>query len=263
MKKIFLFASIAIFALSSCTKDKNENNDGIYKGPVKQFQHGKAWTWIQVDNNDKPIRIGIAIDNDAMTSLDPGGDHTGGHTHTNGVSLAFHPKANITPFKHALLDWNPNGHEPAGVYDLPHFDFHFYMTSEAERLAIPPFEVDNTGFLNFPAQGYLPTVMPHLYVPVPGGVPQMGTHWIDVSTPELNGQTFTQTFLYGTYNGNVTFFEPMITKAFLDNNASFQRSIPVADKFKTAGYYPTQMRVEKINGVTNIILEGFVYRQAS
>jgi hypothetical protein len=101
------------------------------------------------------------------------------------------------------------------------------------------------------------------YVPVPGGVPQMGTHWVDVTTPELNGGTFTQTFLYGTYNGNVTFYEPMITKTFLDNNSSYQRSFPVPAKFKKDGYYPTKMRVEKINGVTNVILEGFVYRQAS
>jgi hypothetical protein len=259
MKKIFFLAAVAAFVFSSCNKDKDENWSGVFKGPVEKFQHGKAWTWVQVDKQDKPVRIGIAIDDEAMNSLDPGGDHNGGHNHVNALSLDFHPKAAITPFKHALLDWNPNGHEPAGVYDLPHFDFHFYMTNEAERLAIPPYEVDNTGFLNFPAAGYMPGV----YVPTPGGVPQMGTHWIDVNAPEINGGTFTQTFIYGSYNGNTTFYEPMITKSFLGNNTSFVRNIPVPTKFKTAGYYPTQMRIEKSNGVTSIILEGFVYRQAS
>jgi hypothetical protein len=262
MKKFLLLAALAALVLSSC--DKNETiNTIVYKGPVQKFQHGKAWTWLEVDKTDKPVRIAISIDDEAMNSLDPGGNHNGGHNHVNGVSLAFHPKANITPFKHALLDWNPDGHEPAGVYTLPHFDFHFYMTSETERKAIPPYEVDNSGFLNFPAPGYMPSVLPGLYAPVPGGVPQMGTHWVDVSTPELNGGTFSQTFLYGSYNGNVTFYEPMITKSFLDNNASFQRDFPVPAKFKTAGYYPTKMRIEKSNGITNIILEAFVYRQAS
>ena len=133
------------------------------------------------------------------------------------------------------------------------------MTTDEERKAIPAFDDNNTGFLNFPEQGYLPEI----YAPVPGGVPQMGAHWIDVTTPEINGGVFTQTFLYGSYNGNSTFYEPMITKAFLDNNSSYQRNFPVPSKFKKAGYYPTKMRVDKINGVTNVILEGFVYRQAS
>lgn len=238
MKKIFLPAVVTVLTLVSCTKDKNENG-GIFKGPVYTFQHGKAWTWVQIDNENKPTRVAISIDDAAMNSLDPGGEHNGGHNHANGLSLVFHPKASVTPFLHALLDWNPDGHEPAGVYDLPHFDFHFYMTDETERKAIPPYEVNNTGFLNFPAAGYMPDALPGLYVPTPGGVPQMGTHWIDVSTPEINGGTFIQTFLYGSYNGNVTFYEPMITKSFLDNNPSFQRNFPVPSKFKKAGYYPT------------------------
>ena len=257
--RTFLFLAIAAtLGFASCKKDKDEKG-GIFKGTVQQFQHGKAWTWVQVDKDNKPERIGIAIDEEAMNSLDPGDDHNGGHNHNNALSLAFHPRAGVTPFAHALLDWNPHGHEPEGVYTLPHFDFHFYMTTEAERKAIPPFEVDNTGFLKFPAEGHMPAI----YAPVPGGVPQMGTHWIDVTTPELNGGTFTQTFIYGTYNSEVTFYEPMITKAFLDANPSFIRDFPVPAKFKKAGYYPTKMRVEKVNGVTNIVLEGFVYRQAS
>ncbi|MGZ8558900.1 MAG: hypothetical protein ACXWWC_11220 [Chitinophagaceae bacterium] len=258
MKKLFLLALTATLVLSSCKKD-HEGTGGIFRGPLQKFQHGKAWTWVQTDKYNKPERIAIAIDDEAMNSLDPGGEQNGGHNHANALSLVFHPKANVTLFQHALLDWNPAGHEPAGVYTLPHFDFHFYMTSEAERKTIPPFDVNNSGFLNFPAQGYMPAI----YSPVPGGVPQMGTHWIDVTSPEINGGTFTQTFLYGSYNGNVTFYEPMITKAFLDGHPSFQRNFPVPAKFKIAGYYPTKMRVEKINGVTNVILEGFEYRQAS
>ena len=257
MRKILFLALATSLTLVSCKKDK-EGKGGIFTGPIQQFQHGKAWTWVQVDKDDKPERIGISIDAEAMNSLDPGDEHNGGHNHANALSLAFHPKANVTPFVHALLDWNPHGHEPAGVYTLPHFDFHFYMTSEADRKAIPPFEVDNTGFLKLPAEGHMPAI----YVPTPGGVPQMGTHWIDVTTPEINGGTFTQTFLYGSYNSEVTFYEPMITKAFLDANPSFTRDFPVPAKFKKSGYYPTKMRIEKINGITNIVLEGFVFRQA-
>ena len=264
MKKYFFVAMIAITGFTACTKDDQQKNGGFYKGPPQTFQHGKAWTWLETDPQDKPLRVGIAIDNAAMTSLDPGGDHNGGHNHANAVSLAFHPKINLTVFDHALLDWNPHGHEPAGVYTLPHFDFHFYMTSTEERMAIPPYNVDSSGFLALPAPGYLPATLPNMYVPIPGGVPQMGKHWIDVSTPELNGALFTQTFIYGTYGGKVTFYEPMITKAFIDENASFVRDIPVPTKFAKTGYYPTKMRISRSSGnVTNVILEAFVYRQAS
>jgi hypothetical protein len=263
MKRIFLIALTAIITFSSCTKDDLKKSGGFYTGPVQKFQHGKAWTWLETDSDDKPIRVAIAIDHDAMNSLDPGTGHTGGHTHQNALSLQFHPKISSTPFQHALLDWNPHGHEPEFIYGLPHFDFHFYMTSEEARKAIPPYQVDSLGFLAYPAPGYMPSTMPNLYVPGPGGVPQMGTHWIDVSSPELNGQVFTQTFIYGSYNREVTFYEPMMTKQFLDDNQNFARDIPVPARFKKAGYYPTKMRVERGNTSTSVILEGFVYRQAS
>lgn len=258
MKRIFLLLGAATIAFTSCKK--NGHKDGIFKGPVAKFQHGSAWTWIEIDGDNKPERIGISIDDAAMNSLSPGGmEGDGGHQMTNSLSLQFHPKASLTPFTHALLDWNPNGHEPAGLYDKPHFDFHFYIIPESERKAIPAYETDSTGFLNYPAPGY----MPGTYVPGPGGVPQMGAHWIDVTTPELNGQPFTQTFLFGSYNGKVAFYEPMITKAFIDANASFERTFGVPAKFKVSGYYPTKMRIVKAEGATHIILEAFVYRTQS
>jgi hypothetical protein len=133
------------------------------------------------------------------------------------------------------------------------------MIPEEERLAIPLYETDSTGFLNYPAPGYMPAT----YVPTPGGVPQMGTHWIDVNAPELQGQPFTETFLYGSYSGKASFYEPMITKAFIDANASFERTFGVPAKFKTSGYYPSKMRIVKAEGATHIILEGFVYKTQS
>ena len=91
----------------------------------------------------------------------------------------------------------------------------------------------------------------------------MGCHWIDFTSPELNGQLFTQTFIYGSYDGKVIFYEPMITEAFIKANSNFERAIPQPVKFQKTGYYPGKMRIAKQNGVTNIILEGFVLHQAS
>lgn len=255
-KNLFLICSfLVIFA--SCKKNNGDDKDNLFKGPVQKFQSGKAWTWLQTDKDGKPEKIAIAIDEAALATLDPGTDD--GHAEMNEISLKLHSKAAITPFSHALLEWNPHGHEPAGIYDKPHFDFHFYIQSEADRLAIPAYEADSSKFLSFPGPGYMPAI----YVPGPGGVPQMGAHWIDVTTPELNGHPFTQTFLYGSYDGKVTFYEPMITKAFIDANPLFERPFPVPAKFKVSGYYPTAMQVRRESGVLSVILQGFVYRQAS
>jgi len=45
------------------------------------------------------------------------------------------PQQHASAFKFVELDWNPGGHEPAGVYDTPHFDFHFYTIDVAQRNA--------------------------------------------------------------------------------------------------------------------------------
>lgn len=105
-------------------------------------------------------------------------------------------------------------------------------------------------------------LMKQTYFPGPI-VPQMGKHHLDGTAPELHGEQFTQTFIYGSYDGKVTFLEPMIILDFLKANNNYERIIPQPAKFKVAGYYPTKMRIKKQNGVTDIILEGFVYRQAS
>jgi hypothetical protein len=258
MKKLLILTIAAGLAFTSCKKD-NETKEKVFVGPVTKFQHGTAWTWYEVDDNDKPLRIAVAIDDAAMNSLDtnhPGGS---GHHHENAISLKFHPKAAGTPFEHFGLDWNPKGHEPEFIYGKPHFDFHFYMMGEAERLAIPPYDVDSSKFLLAPAPAYLPAT----YINPGGGVPQMGVHWIDVTSPELNGAPFTQTFIYGSYNNKVTFYEPMITEEFIKANTSFERSIPMPIKFQKTGYYPTKMKITKTGTVTNVSLEGFVLRSAS
>ncbi|MEO5683879.1 MAG: hypothetical protein ABIQ88_14640 [Chitinophagaceae bacterium] len=260
MKRIFMLVlgSAAIF--TACKKD-NDDNGSIFKGPEVQVHNGKAWTWIQIAKNGSPERLGITINDAALNSLPVGGAEEGHHDHggENNWVLKFHPKAAITVFDHAGLDWNPMGHEPEPVYGKPHFDFHFYMMTAAEVAAIPPYEVDSLKFKNWPAPAYFPGN----YFNTGGGVPQMGAHWVDLTSPELNGQPFTQTFIYGSFDGKVNFYEPMITLEFIKNTSNFERSIPQAAKVQKSGYYPTKERVVRHDGVSEIVLEGFVYRTAS
>ena len=254
MKKILTVALAAIVVLTSCKKDHEEQKNGIFKGPVTQVYQGKAWTWVQIGAAGNPEKLAITLTDDALNSLPLDGD-----ADETVWNLQFHPKAGATPFNHLEMGWNPHGHEPAHIYDRPHFDFHFYMMTPGEVAAIPPYDVDSLKFKNWPAPAYFPPT----YFNPGGGVPQMGTHWVDVTSGEFNGQGFTQTFIYGSYDGKVTFYEPMITLDFLKNNSNFERAIPQPAKYQKTGYYPTKLRVVKHDGVTEVILDEFVYRIAS
>ena len=58
-----------------------------------------------------------------------------------------------------------------------------------------------------------PQYMPAGYSNAGSVVPYMGNHLINLSSPDFTGNPFTRTFLYGVYDGQLTFVEPMITKA--------------------------------------------------
>ena len=259
IKKI-LFVAVVAFSLTSCDKNENGGKDGTFKGPQAEVHGGKAWTWVKLDKQGNPQQIAITLDDAAMNSVPVGG--TGGHDHSGGNYwlLKFNPVTEaVIPFNFVMLNWNPIGHEPEQIYGKPHFDFHFYSQTIEQVSAIPPYEVDSAKFKNAPAPEYFPAN----YVNAGGGVPQMGAHWIDVTSGELNGQPFTETFLFGSFDGKITFYEPMITKAFLESQTNYQRAIPVPTKFQQDGWYPTAMRIVRHDGQTDVVLDKFVYRHKS
>src|SRR6476661_6559971 len=155
MKKILGVALVAT-AMFSCKKsdDVITTKAGTFKGAEVEVQHGKGWSWVKLNAEGNPEQIGLSINDAAMNSMPVGTGGTGGtHTHDNNVIFPLHEKAKgSTPFDHLGVDWNPNGHEPAGVYDKPHFDFHFYMVSEAAVQA----SIDFAKLDADPAAEYLP-----------------------------------------------------------------------------------------------------------
>ncbi len=260
MKQLLILA-LGIGLLTACKKNNDGDPNGFFSGPEVQVHEGKSRTWIQLNANGEPESIGVRLTDKVLTSVPVDGDGSG-HNHggtENNYILKFHPKGSVLPFDHVGLNWNPLGHEPLNIYGKPHFDFHFYMTTPQENAAIPPYEVDKTKFDIFPAAEYFPPT----YFNPGGGVPQMGSHWLDATTPELGGAPFTETFIYGSYDGKVTFYEPMITLDFLKANSNFSRPIPQPAKVQKTGWYPTVMKVVKHDGVTDVILDAFVHRTQS
>lgn len=257
----------AVAALAACAPDAPTSPNGVgapsadragydqpgmhrqYGTPVK-VGNGMARTYVVLNakQGQTAIELGIALDARALEGLPTGGE--------NSYTLPLPTRA-PAPYRFAELDWNPQGHPPAGVYTFPHFDFHFYTISLAERNAIVPSDPNFAARANnLPAGGYVP---PFYMVLGPSAamaaVPMMGVHWFDVRSPEVQNvlhnpagyEQFTKTFIYGSWNGQFTFYEPMVTRAYLlslsSQPANVITPISVPQLYPKSGLYPTAYRV--------------------
>ena len=243
-------------------------------GTPTRVVNGTIRTYVVLDqkNGGRPLEVGVAMSEaslDGLPAATPMAGAMKGHDHgpSNANSFLLDlPAQNPTPYEFVQFDWNPSGHEPEGVYTLPHFDFHFYTVPVDVRNSILP--SDPTYFqkaANLPPQSeWYPF---HVDAgTLAGGVPQgavtvplMGVHWLDVRSPELQQmagnpgawQPFTKTFIYGSWNGRFIFDEPMITRAYIlskktaTDPAVIDEIIPVstAQRYIPAGYYPSAYRI--------------------
>lgn len=185
------------------------------------------------------------------------------HFDTHERLLAM-PEQNPTPYKFIQFNWNPGGHEPPGVWDAAHFDFHFWTVGNDVRESIVP---ENSEFAakggRLPAEQYRSQfyvdAMTAAHAPAPAvTVPKMGLHWLDVRSPELQGlvghperaQKFTKTYIYGSWDGQFVFDEPMITREYLAAkrtadvaNRDELIEMPTPARREVAGYYPRAYRI--------------------
>ncbi len=238
-----------------------------YGTPTK-LGNGMIRTYIVLDEKDsrRPLEVGVALSEQALEGLPAGTPMAGHGHHTMGnVLLLDLPAQNPSPYKFVQFDWNPNGHEPEGVYTLPHFDFHFYTVPVEVRNSIDPADPRYAQkAANYPAAQYRYPF--YLDAATAAGasaaavtVPMMGLHWLDVRSPELQKLTgnpagwrpFTKTFIYGTWDGQFIFDEPMITRAYiLEKKTTADPSladevvpVPTAARYSLAGFYPSAYRI--------------------
>jgi hypothetical protein len=135
----------ALTAASPATAQPAREEAIRYLGPPVRVGNGLARTYILVDRRDRrrPLEVGVSLTDGAMDGLPAAegpASHPGpAHGHESmTVSLLDLPQQNPTPYRFVQLNWNPVGHEPAAIYGLPHFDFHFYTVSPEFREAIVP-----------------------------------------------------------------------------------------------------------------------------
>ncbi len=211
---------------------------------------GTGRTYVVADQSGMPLSVGVRFNNAALLTLPPGPmvDYT----------FALPVGAASMPYTHVVIGWNPSGHPPT-VYLTPHLDVHFYQIPVAARDLMTPADPQfNAKLASQPAPAFIPTG----YVLTPGGVPRMGAHWSDPASPEQNGQPFTSTFIYGSYDGAFIFAEPMVATSFLMTHPAFTSPLKLPARYATSGNYPTAYSVtyNATSGEYQIALESFVAR---
>jgi hypothetical protein len=229
---------LGLAVMGALTSERDGASTRTVSGAPVNVGNGTARAYVTWDDG-KPVEIGIALSEQALHGLS--GAVEGAHPEhlMQRYDLPL-PAGLPAPYKAVELGWNPMGHEPPGIYDRAHFDFHFYTITAAERDAILPSDPQfQQKAERYPEAPFVPA---GYFAPAPMAVPQMGVHWLDKKTPEINGQPFTTTFLYGSYDGRVIFAEPMITKALIETKKNYRFEVGTAQQ-RTAGHWPSSYTI--------------------
>lgn len=208
-----------------------------FTGEPTAIGAGETYVIVETDAADMPVSIAIAMTPGAVDgiSMHPNSATPDGSYEYN---LAL-PSAVETGYREVTVNWHPHGHPPPHVYTVPHFDFHFYTIEPADRMAIAFTGADDPA-----VQVNDVALIPADYQVIPDtAVPMMGVHTIDMTAPELNGQPFTETFIYGYYGGKLVFLEPMVTQAFLQTRPDLTQPVKTPERYSQPGHYPTSYSV--------------------
>jgi hypothetical protein len=248
-------------------------------GEQKTLGNGTVRTWLKVDaKTGEPMNLGVTMTEAALTGLpgdadppQPGSQKfrlmDGGPNNTFEYELKFPPEAAETAFNHMGFNWNAMGHGPKSIFTMGHFDVHFYMATMEYRHAIKVDLQDadpthiKTSNLEPPAQ-FLP---PDYQLAPNTAEPRMGSHYADVTSPELKPGNFGNIFLIGAHGGNILFWEPMITKAYFESKPKFSGKLKLPEAYPVSGYYPTSYSVVYDAGRKeyDIALDGLTFRLSS
>ncbi|WP_440945724.1 DUF5602 domain-containing protein [Methanosarcina sp. T3] len=235
--------------IQAATQEENQPLTETFTSESKALGDGIVYSWVTLDAEGKTCAVGVNFTELAVSGLP---------AEAAEYTLPLPGEASATAFNHIGIEWSPKGHEPQGIYDRPHFDVRFYMTDQKERDRITATEEDMTNLSREPEPEYIPEG----YVATPGGVPRIGAHWIDPTSPEFNGQPFEETFIYGFYDGEMVFVEPMATIDFLKTKPELTKPLKLPESYPTEAYYPTSysIRYDKKMEIYTVALEGMTLR---
>ena len=285
---LWLLAGLVILAGCAAPDPRAATGATRLLGGQSVLGKGRVASYAELNPQAEPTAIGIVFSPTALDGLPT--DHAGLrhcfdrnkdgtvdrateclHTYEHVLPLpdAVAQREDI-PFKWVLLNWNPMGHIPPGIYDVPHFDVHFFLEPVASVLALeagpcgPEFircDQFEVGKRPLP-----PNYMHPDFRDVDAVVPAMGNHLVDLSGPEFGQQQpFTRSWIYGVYGGKVTFYEEMVSRATLLGKPRACSVIKSPPAVATSGFYPTVscLRHDAATSETTVSMEMFVRRTAS
>jgi hypothetical protein len=267
------------------------SSNGRILGWRSGLGNGTVSSYAEMDAKGMPTAIGIVFSASALDGLPASGSdqhHCFDRNKDGVVDLATECYADYEfvvplpdvvsrhseiPFKWVFLNWNHHGHSPPGVWDLPHFDIHFVIEPIALLLGIEsgPCSPSLDGYVRCDQheRALKPVPPNYMHPDFRAGrtvVPAMGLHWYDPTTPEFRKlQVFTLSWLYGAYDGKVTFYEDMVTRAFLLSKPSTCFPIKAPPAVGLSGFYPTVscVRHSATAAEYTVSLEQFIFRKAS
>jgi hypothetical protein len=281
----FAIVLLAAVLAAGCSRERADTSAPRVLGWQLKLGDGTVTSYVELDKGGTPAAIGVAWSASALEGLPKGSDQHRcfgrgkdgeigtttqcQHTHEFVIPLPdIVARRDDVPFKWVLLNWNPAGHIPPGVYDVPHFDVHFEMLPIAEVFAIEPGpcgpEFVRCDQFQIGRKAVPPNYLAPDYVDVEAVVPAMGNHLIDTTGPEFRKQPFTHSWIYGVYDGKVIFYEAMVARARILTKPNGCAPIKAPKAVATAGFYPTEycVRHNATTGEYSVSMERFVRRDA-
>ena len=259
-------------------------------GGIQKLGKGTINTYADLGADGKPIAIGITFTRQALEGLpakksktgrcfdmdkdgriNPASECEGDYELRLTMPDKLSGRSDI-PFKWIGFNWNPEGHVPPKIYDLPHFDMHFYMVpqKEIDSIRVGPCKL----FINCDdrKRALVPVKPKYVHadhISVGATVSMMGNHLVNVKSQEF-GKTpetkkkFTHTWIFGAYDGKITFYEPMITREYLLRKPNGCFNIKGPKAWQKTGYYPTRycIRYHAGSDKYTVSFEGLVLRSA-
>jgi len=283
--RLMLLLAVAALGLPGCASTDSSAPIGRSLGWQVPLGNGAVTSYAEFEGQATPKAIGVMFSAAALDGLPTGSDNHHCIDRNKDGAVAGAMKCEQTfehviplpdavarradiPIKWVLLNWNPVGHIPPGVYDVPHFDVHFELGPIAEIFAIesgpcgPEFvRCDQFQIAKKPLP---PNYVPADFRDVDAVVPAMGNHLVDLTGPEFGKQPFTRSWIYGVYDGRVIFYEEMVTRAHLLSKPNACTPIKSPKAVAAAGFYPTVscIRNNAASGEYTVSLEGFAFRNA-
>ena len=234
--KCLLATALLAALVFACKKDKS----GEKLGEKATYGNGSIQTYALLDDAGTLTECGVTFDDAALTGLPK----------TPPVDLFQYFSASVdlptaatdqTGMKHMTVDYYPFGHNPDGIYSVEHIDFYTHYLSEAERLLVGANPADSTRFAaELPAGSLPPTFIDAFHAPT------IGTHLVNVAAPEFATPPFSNAFLYGKYDGKLSFLESMLTLTVIKAATTTAKSfdIPQPGVFPQPGkLFPTKYNI--------------------